>query len=257
MTIRRILGYIGYKIKMPWYLRNLKTKGSKFVHEYSDDGDAQLIVSPRMEDKVAYIPIFDRPYEYAFTVEKFLEHNVRNRNILDIGSAGSTLPTILAALGNKVTCLDIRDWPVSYPNLSFIKGDIADLNLPYESFDVITCVSTIEHIGLGRYGDIEDPEGDIKAAEEPKKYLKPNGLLILTVPFGKPTVVFPAHRIYNRSRLQKIISGFRVVDEKFFGPIENPIIYRPCTEEEAYSVDTSKKYAVICCLLKKVMTLEH
>ncbi len=248
MTIKRILGY---KIKMLWYLRNLKTKGSKFVHEYSDDGDAQLIVSPRMGDNVPYIPIFDRPYEYAFTVEKFCEHNVQNRDILDIGSAGSVLPAILAALGNKVICLDVRNWPVSYPNLSLIKGDITDLNLRYESFDVITCISTIEHIGLGRYGDMEDPNGDIKAVAKLKRYLRHNGLMILTVPFGKPTVIFPAHRIYNRSRLHKIISGFRIIDEKFFGPIENPNAYRPCSEEEAYSVNTSQGYAIICCLLQK------
>jgi len=237
-------------MKMRWLSRHLRSKGSKFIGEYSDEGDARLVVSPRVGCNTDCITIGVQPYEYAFTVEKLCENNIRNKDILDVGSAGSVLPTILAALGNRVTCLDVRNWPVSYPNLTFVKGDITDENcpLPHQGFDAITCICTIEHIGLGRYGDREDPEGDIKAVARLRMHLKPDGLLIFTVPFGKPTVCFPSHRIYNRSRLQRIISGFKVVEERFFGPIENPSTHRLCSEGEAYSVDASQGHAIICCL---------
>ncbi|MFC1937100.1 DUF268 domain-containing protein, partial [Chloroflexota bacterium] len=111
--------------------------------------------------------------------------------------------------------------------------------------------STIEHFGLGRYGDKEDVDGDIKGMNTLRKYLKPRGLMVLTVPFGRATVAFPAHRVYNESRFSRLTSGFRILDKKFFGPIDRPNVFRPCSEEEAYSVDTEGSPAVVYCLLEK------
>lgn len=237
--------------EMPWEMSKLRSKGSRFVRNYSDEGDARLIIAPRVEDKVDVVPADDRHYEYAYVVEKFQEYDIHHKDILDVGSSGSALPTILAALGNHVVCIDVREWPVTWPNLEFVKSDLLESNIPLESFDVITCVSTIEHFGLGRYGDKEDVDGDIKGMDMLRNYLKPKGRIILTAPFGRPTIAFPAHRIYGSSRLLKLTSGFRILDKKFFGPIDRPAAFRPCTEEEAYSVDTESSHALVCCLLEK------
>lgn len=235
--------YIGYFLRIleennPWIQYKLRKKGSKFVLKYSDRGEAKLTIWPCGSDKVDVVAVADRHYEYAFTVEKFREYDIRNKNILDVGSSGSVLPPILAALGNRVVCVDVLEWPIRWPNLEFIKGDLLESDIPFESFDVIACVSTIEHFGLGRYGDKEDVDGDIKGMANLRKYLKPNGLMILTVPFCRPTVAFPAHRIYDESRILRCTSGFKILDKKFFGPIDRPNVYRPCSEEETYSVDT-------------------
>ena len=42
-------------------------------------------------------------------------------------------------------------------------------------FDVVTAVSTIEHIGLGCYGDSIAPDGDKEATTEIKRVLKRGG----------------------------------------------------------------------------------
>lgn len=256
----RILRYLRYgrwifrelMSKAPWNRYKLRKKGSQFVLNYSDDGDAKLTIwLPYPSDKEDVIPVSDRCYDYAYTVEKFREYNIRGRDILDVGSANSPLPTILAAMGNHVVCIDVREWPVMYPNLKFVKCDLLESDIPFSNFDVITCVSTIEHFGLGRYGDKEDVDGDIKGMSILRKYLKPKGLMILTVPFGRATVAFPAHRVYDESRFSRLTSGYRILDKKFRGPIDRPDSFRPCSEEETYSVDTETSVAVVCCCLER------
>lgn len=241
------------KKQMPWYRRKLRKKGSRFVVNYSDEGNAMLVLYPCEGDKVNIVSVGEREYEYAYTIEKFQEYGIKNKMVLDVGSSGSILPTILAALGNHVVCVDVREWPVNWPNLEFVKGDVieSDNLVPFESFDVITCISTIEHFGLGRYGDVEDVDGDIKGLAKIRGYLKPGGLMILTAPYGIGAIAYPAHRIYNKSRFLKLVSGFKILEKKFFGPIDNPVVWRPCSEEEAYSVDPQRGYATICSLLEK------
>jgi hypothetical protein len=56
---------------------------------------------------------------------------------------------------------------------------------------------TIEHVGLGRYGDPIDPDGDIKAAVELARVVKKGGSLIFVTPVGKSKIYFNAHRIYS------------------------------------------------------------
>lgn len=253
---------------MPWEQHKLRKKGSQFVLNYSDEGDARLMVTsgltilarivlPQVEEgghKADVVPVIDRHYEYAYTVARFREYDIRNKDILDVGSSGSVLPAILAALGNRVVCIDVREWPVTWPNLEFVKGDLLESDIAFGSFDVITCVSTIEHVGLGAYGDREDVDGDIKGMAMLRKYLKPRGRMILSVPFGKPAILYPYHRIYDKSRLSRLTSGFRILDKKFFGPIDSSIVYRPCSEKEAYSANTEVSYAVVCVLLEKERT---
>ena len=43
----------------------------------------------------------------------------------------------------------------------------------------------IEHIGLGRYGDKFDYDGDLKAIKELKRVLAVGGNLLFVVPIGK------------------------------------------------------------------------
>jgi hypothetical protein len=75
-------------------------------------------------------------------------------------------------------------------------------------FDRILCVSSIEHSGLGRYGDPLDPDGDLKAMAGLRDMLNPAGILYLTVPIGADRVVFNLHRIYGPQRLPRLLLGW-------------------------------------------------
>ena len=69
---------------------------------------------------------------------------------------------------------------------------------------------TIEHIGLGRYGDEIDPQGDIKAINELKRVLAQNGDLLFVTPVGKPKIEFNAHRIYSYEQIKEYFSPLTI-----------------------------------------------
>lgn len=244
------------KTRTPWYQRRLYERGAKFARRYSDEGDARLFVWPCEGDDAPLASVGDRHYEYAYVIAALRRYGLTDKDILDVGSAGSYLPAMIAALGNRVTCVDLRQWPMQWPGLRLVRGDLLtpgdDELLPHARFDAITCISAIEHFGLGRYGDIEDVDGDIKGLAKLRYYLKPGGLLVLTAPFGRGAIAFPAHRIYDRSRLARLTAGFTTLDKVFFGPVERPGVYRPCSEDEAYALDAMRGQAVVCCVVRKV-----
>lgn len=95
---------------------------------------------------------------------------------------------------------DFYDYRPVNLNLSDLYNGKADLtNLPFDTdtIESISCMHTIEHIGLGRYGDPIDPEGDIKAIAELIRVTKKGGSILFVTPVGKPKIMFNAHRIYH------------------------------------------------------------
>ncbi|HMH55052.1 MAG TPA: hypothetical protein VK535_02235, partial [Gemmatimonadales bacterium] len=91
-----------------------------------------------------------------------LQHlRATDRQVLDFGGYESVLPLQLASLGHEVTVLDQRRYPLTHPNLTVRAADLYDPGLRFdEPFDSIISVSTIEHLGLGRYGDVTREDGD-------------------------------------------------------------------------------------------------
>ncbi|MBD2725440.1 DUF268 domain-containing protein [Nostoc sp. FACHB-892] len=134
----------------------------------------------------------------------------RHIEILDVGAAESLLSYELASFNYSVTAIDIRPIALFHPNLKFVKTDICKPVLPPASFDCVIALSTLEHIGLGWYGDETGESYDIKAVQQISLLLKPEGSFILTVPYGKKALT-PVHRIYNQESLQELIQDFKVV----------------------------------------------
>ncbi len=71
--------------------------------------------------------------------------------ILDVGCTNSWLSISLASLGHEVYGVDMRSYSFSHPNLVFFQGDV--LNLKETGFDAVVALSTLEHVGLGAYGE--------------------------------------------------------------------------------------------------------
>lgn len=81
----------------------------------------------------------------------------------------------------------------------------------YRNVDFAFTYSSIEHNGLGRYGDPLDPAGDLKDVETLSCVIKPGGLLYLGIPVGPDAVVFNVHRIYGLMRLPMLTANFKVL----------------------------------------------
>ena len=132
-------------------------------------------------------------------------------SILDVGAAESTLALSLASLGYEVTALDLRPYPLTHPNLRTIEADILEWD-PGINFDVVTCISTLEHVGLGAYGDNSDRfAADTRAFERIHALTRPGGMLVLTVPFG-PASADESQRSYDHSRLDRLLERWTTED---------------------------------------------
>src|SRR3989344_911673 len=134
--------------------------------------------------------------------------------ILDVGSRYSQIPLELAALGHSVYALDIEEYAFKHKNLTYVKEDIRKTSFPNNFFDVVTIVSTLEHVGMGEtaYHDKKERNGDVTAMREILRILKPGGIVLLTVPFGKAKFL-PFLRVYDRERVKLISKGFAVTQE--------------------------------------------
>jgi SAM-dependent methyltransferase len=79
-----------------------------------------------------------------------------------------------------------------YDGFSYVYGDLRDTFFKDQTFDVVICVSTIEHIGLDntllytsdQQRDERDETGFLAAAREFRRILKPGGTCYVTVPYG-------------------------------------------------------------------------
>jgi len=113
----------------------------------------------------------------------------------------------------RVCFVDVRPLKnVNLKNLEFIEGDI--LHLPFEdsSVESLSCLHVAEHIGLGRYGDDLDPSGTMKACKELARVLKLGGMLLFSLPIGKPMVHFNAHRIHTVEQILDYFQELSLVD---------------------------------------------
>jgi len=108
---------------------------------------------------------------------------------------------------------DYRPAKLDLSGLLPYEGNLSKLSFKDNSIDSLSCMYVIEHIGLGRYGDILDPLGDIKAAMELQRVLKVQGNLLIVVPVGKPNINFNAHRVYS---YEDVTSMFNKLDLKEF-----------------------------------------
>ena len=76
--------------------------------------------------------------------------------------------------------------------ISYVFGDLRDLDFRDERFDAVACISTIEHIGMdntmyaeGRIAQRSDPSEFLLAVKELKRVLKSGGSLYISFPFGR------------------------------------------------------------------------
>lgn len=103
---------------------------------------------------------------------------------------------------------DYRPAEIELSNLKVGSEDLTNLSFDDNSVESISCMHTIEHIGLGRYGDPIDYDGDLKAVKELCRVVRPGGSLLVVVPVGRVSnIIFNAHRIYNSDEFISYFDG--------------------------------------------------
>ena len=161
---------------------------------------------------------FDRHYVYhtSWAVRKLKEINPEKH--IDISSSLFFVGSASAFF--NIEFYDYRPADLILSNLHTGAADLTNLHFADNSIKSLSCMHVIEHIGLGRYGDELDSDGDLKAINELKRVVAIGGVLLFVVPVGKPRVHFNAHRIYSYEQIKSYFSGFRI--EEFTLISDNP-----------------------------------
>lgn len=153
--------------------------------------------------------VTDRVIEEPWVISKVQP----GERLLDVGSSTSRYLREIA-IDCQVSAIDLRPTRAQ-PGVAVFRGDVFSAPFRSGSFDVITCVSTIEHVGLAVYDQGLDEFGDEVAMRHMRNLLRPGGRLLLTTPFGS-AIVAAWLRVYNHVTFRRLIGGYRVLSLEYY-----------------------------------------
>lgn len=213
-----------------WYLNNSASTGAgnqTWSKEYIDE----LVFKFNRNDIMKTSHIHHHNWESYPGASKMICEaldfikGVKNKTVAVIGTEVPWIEAILINYGARVVtveynlpnCMDERIKTITY-------NDFVNSSL---QFDCIVSYSSIEHSGLGRYGDPINPDADIETINNIYDKLTDKGYFLCGLPIGKDAISFNAHRIYGKYRLKKVFSKFKEL--RWFGhtnklldkPLEN------------------------------------
>lgn len=197
---------------IPFILKDYFKFKRSIQHENAGDrfSISSLDFYPCIKDKTVTTG-FDRHYVFhtAWAARKVKEINPKKH--VDISSS-LYFSTIVSAFV-PVDFYDYRPAKLNLSNLDSREGNLMSLPFQDNTVESISCMHTIEHIGLGRYGDPIDPLGDVKAIKELIRVTAPGGSLLFVTPLGsKPKIEFNAHRIYTYTQILEYFKDLTLVE---------------------------------------------
>jgi SAM-dependent methyltransferase len=185
------------------YLKSDRRPWREGYEEYKDDYLRRVINDPSIleifretkELPTGYgLKLDARVIEIPWVIARLDE---RPGQFLDAGSALNhdyVLQRLISAK-QRVTITTLAPEGDAYWRLgiSYVFGDLRNLDFRDNRFDTIACISTIEHVGMdntmyageAEIGRRSDPREFLLGVAELKRVLKPGGVLFVTVPFGR------------------------------------------------------------------------
>lgn len=207
-VIREVLGeknYTNYCSEFGW------TENTFFQEDIKRYNELNTRDSFRIREQYLW-PIIQDKYAMAGTIGNYfwqdlwaarLIHKTGVKEHFDIGSRIDGFIAHLLSMDIDVTLIDIREFPGEVEKLHTIVDDATTLKqIADNSIESMSALCSLEHFGLGRYGDPIDPEACFRCFEEIQKKIKVGGHLYIAVPVGKERVEFNAHRVFYASTIK-------------------------------------------------------
>jgi SAM-dependent methyltransferase len=145
------------------------------------------------------------------------------RRVLDVGYANAEdryLEPLLAQKIPELYGLDMVSRAI--PGIISVAGDMRRMPFRDGIFDLIFCISTIEHVGWDntiyyQSQQVLDPEGDLQAIRELARITRRGGRIVVTVPYGRLNN-YGWFLHYDRQRFDRLIhaSGCRLLRKDLF-----------------------------------------
>lgn len=196
--------FINFCRGLPYYLSDLKKikkqKGGNTEFEFGKK-------CPMLGERFTESGTMSGHYFHQdlLVAKKIFQRNPKRH--VDIGSRTDGFVSHVAVF-RQIEIMDIRHNVSNVPNIIFTQADVMQLpNNLHDYCDSISALHSIEHFGLGRYGDPIDYFGHIKAIENIHKIMKTGGIFYFSVPIGKQRIEFNALRVFSISYLLKLFDG--------------------------------------------------
>jgi hypothetical protein len=166
-------------------------------------------------------------------VHAFLKRvGVQGERVLVVGTENPWLEEICLLLGaSSVTTLEYGKIISEYPRLYTVTP--AEVNEQYRNgslqlFDTALSFSSLEHSGLGRYGDMLNPWGDVIWTAKISCMVKRGGRLVIGVPWKfdhgpGDQIYWTAHRVYGTLRWPLLLQNWEAFDTQY-EPVTNHMI---------------------------------
>ena len=144
---------------------------------------------------------------------------------------------------------DYRPAQLGLNGLKCDHADLTKLHFSDASVASLSCMHVVEHVGLARYGDPLDYDGDLKAVAELRRVVALGGQLLFVVPIGgEARIQFNAHRIYTYSQVLGMFPGFDLVEFALIPDDGSPLgLVRHATE----GLSDQQRYGCGCFWLRK------
>ena len=169
----------------------------KFISDKNFKNTFKLKIMPILSDKRSSSGIASGHY---FHQDLWAARKIYKINPIKHIDVGSRIDGFIAHIltFTEVLILDVRNLSSNIHGLSFQQVDLMDVDcLPKIKCSTLSCLHTLEHFGLGRYGDPLNIDGWKFGIKNLSKILNINGTLLLSVPIGKERIEFNAHRVFN------------------------------------------------------------
>ena len=191
------------KFKKDFYdFKKLSKKDNRFNVNWKDK-------RPCMDDNTSTTK-FDSHYIYHPAWAARILAKTKPEKHIDISSTLHFCSIISAFIPTEF--YDFRPAKLSLKNLTSKQIDSTSLPFKANSINSLSCMHTVEHIGLGRYGEKVNSKGDLNAIKELIRVLAISGNLIFAVPVGKPKIIFNAHRIYSYKQILKYFNDLELLE---------------------------------------------
>lgn len=248
--ITGFLRYCGYRLfentrnlfifisSIPTYIKDF----CKF--QKNNNRQSNYLSYPILQDKTKNT-LFETHYLYHPAWAARILSKTKPKKHIDISSTINFCSIISAFI--PVEFYDYRPAKIKLSNLMTGSADLTKLNFKSNSIKSLSCMHTIEHIGLGRYGDKIDNNGDIKAINELKRVLAKDGDLLIVLPVGKSATCFNAHRIYSYEDVITYFNGLRLMEFSMIPDGHTQAIIYNCNPK----VVSKQKFACGCFWFKK------
>lgn len=167
-------------------------------------------------------PMIGDKYADAGTVNNYfwqdlwaarLIHKQMPKEHYDIGSRLDGFIAHVLSFGIPVKMIDIRPFPTEIEGLDTVVDDATTLSqFEDNSIDSLSALCSLEHFGLGRYGDPINPEACFICFKAIERKLKIGGHLYISVPVGRERVEFNAHRVFYAQTIVDCFEKLNLVE---------------------------------------------